>query len=386
MKVNYLIKFYRYYFFILKKINKFKKQKPLLDLNKNLHKLLIIQLQNIGDSLIFLPTLKAISENYPKCKIDVLANRTSYEIYKNNLYIQKIITLKDWKVKKNDFHLCITNFILSLFLLKKKKYDCILLDANHTHYAYGILSHLIGAKYRIGFQLFYANNYLTHTHNIQKNENLNYLEANLYIARFFNISKKIEKRIIFNYSKSDINYVDKILPYSKNSFFIGLNIFAKKPVCQWPLINFSLLIKKILLKFPLATIILLGKNDKNKYPINEFINPSKKIINLIDKTSLQQFCFILSKLKLFVTLDTGPMHLCSHHNTKTLCLLSGIDYKSNWTYKYKGYQTIQHFQPCSPCNQIECPNQTYKCINSISINEVFEKITNMLNIHNLIEK
>ena len=104
-----------------------------------------------------------------------------------------------------------------------------------------------------------------------------------------------------------------------------------------------------------------------------------KVINLVGEATLAQVAYLTSLLDLFITLDTGPMHLCALNNTPTICLESGRTFEKQWTYDYPSFRCITHRVDCSPCHLfMHCSAVTHKCMELISVGEVFSEAQRML--------
>ena len=111
----------------------FKKSRGM---NKNPGSIAIIQLWGLGETILTLPALDALSKSYPNAEITLLATKRNQDVYHNKGF--KIITLN-----LNPFS--IINFTLRNY----KKYDLVA-DMEEYLNVSSIISFFVG-KYNVGF-------------------------------------------------------------------------------------------------------------------------------------------------------------------------------------------------------------------------------------------
>jgi len=127
-------------------------------------------------------------------------------------------------------------------------------------------------------------------------------------------------------------------------------------------------------------IILLG--TAAEFPAGEEITGSSRmIINLCGKTDIAQAAAILSGSRLFIGNDSGLAHLAAAVNIP-LIVLSGADNPLETSpLSNKKTIIIKNYLPCISCVRNRCPkkgNDYMKCMNDITIDEVFEAASKWL--------
>jgi 3-deoxy-D-manno-octulosonic-acid transferase/heptosyltransferase-1 len=92
-------------------------------------------------------------------------------------------------------------------------------------------------------------------------------------------------------------------------------------------------------------------------------------VNAAGKTTLQELACLISKARLFVTTDSGPMHIAAAVGTPVVALFGPT---APWrTGPYTDRARIVRTQaPCSPCYKRECDSMI--CMNEITVDEVME--------------
>ena len=81
-------------------------------------KLLLIQLQRIGDVMMTTPSIRSIKENYPDSKIFFITTKPSNQILQNNKHIDEILIYP----KKINF----LNFLKLINYIRLQKFDYVI--------------------------------------------------------------------------------------------------------------------------------------------------------------------------------------------------------------------------------------------------------------------
>jgi len=91
---------------------------------------------------------------------------------------------------------------------------------------------------------------------------------------------------------------------------------------------------------------------------------------------------VLSRLSLFVTPDTGPMHLAAVLGTPLVALF-GPSSPERWGPLSADARIVRVDLPCSPCNRIRnpparCQGRTPDCMDGILVHRVVEAAATLL--------
>jgi len=350
-----------------------KKQLP-----EKVNNILIIRSGGIGDVLMTTPLIRTIKSKYPESKIDYLTGNWSKDALEGNKDINEVISFDDEIIFKKKL-LKVFGLIKSL---KKKEYDlCFVLDKS---WHWGVFAYLSNVGFRIGFDRFnegFANN-LNVLYDGSKYE----LDYYMAIAGLLGI-KKADKNMLLYLSEKDKKFGDDFLLNNnlKNKTLIGIaaggaeNPGQKMHVKRWPKEKYIEFVKLILKEKKNAAVLLFG--GKNDTALNEsIVKETDKIrtYNLAGKTTIKQAAALMRKCKVFVTHDSGTMHMAAAVKVPLIVLFGATNPKR---FAPRGSMVIKREVDCSPCYDVyggynrNC--KSVECMN-ISAQKVYDALKKVI--------
>jgi heptosyltransferase-2 len=124
------------------------------------------------------------------------------------------------------------------------------------------------------------------------------------------------------------------------------------------------------------SIILFGSKGE-KEVINGIMSKSEgKAINLCGRFTIGELAAMMKKCDAVVTNDSGPMHLAGAVGAKLIAIFGSTSPQA--TSPSGNYEIIWKNVDCSPCFRRECA-QDFKCMKSITTDEVYDTVKRMLN-------
>jgi len=353
-------------------------------------KILFINPFGIGDVLFTTPAIRAIKDNLPDAKISYWCNQRLEGLLRNNPDIEKIFALSRGDLKKiyNESVFKGLAGSLSLFYeLKKEKFDISLDFSSERHYS--LICKLLGIKKRIGFN--YKNRGVLLTDKIETDgyNSKHVVEYYLDLIKPLGIKPKtfnLELNIPETVKAKGFNLL-KHAGVSERDIVIGIAPGAgaswgkDASLKHWPALRFAQLADKIIDNLG-AKVVILG--DESERPIADVIVNAmrNRAIGLVAKTNLEDLSAIISNLRLLIANDGGPLHIAAAEGVKTVSIFGPVDDLVYGPYPPAAtHIVLKKDLSCRPCyrnfKMPLCASQR-ECINSISVDEVFEAIGRLL--------
>jgi heptosyltransferase-2 len=98
------------------------------------------------------------------------------------------------------------------------------------------------------------------------------------------------------------------------------------------------------------------------------------VCNMAGKTSIEQLCAMIGGLDMFITNDSGPMHVAAAYQVPTIAIFGPTNHTETSQWRNKKSVIVRHAMECSPCMKRECPLKHHECMTSITAQEVIEAV------------
>ena len=96
--------------------------------------------------------------------------------------------------------------------------------------------------------------------------------------------------------------------------------------------------------------------------------------NLAGKTSIDELIENISNLDLFITNDSGPMHIAAAFGIPTVAIFGPTKYKETHQWNNDNEMLIRKDLECSPCMKRVCPLKHHECMSLITADDVLDKL------------
>ncbi|MBN2542052.1 glycosyltransferase family 9 protein [bacterium] len=291
------------------------------------------------------PFIKSARKAFPESKIYFLSGAKFQKLLSNNPYLDSIIV-----ADKRKFILNPVSFICFLIKLKRMNFDLVF-DVSHAHsfsFQSGLYSYCTRAHYRVGFNRENAELFLNLRIPLGKSAPEKQHESMIYLNLLEHLGKKVEQSLPSIYlddedKKAAIAYFqqEKIESGEK----IGIHIGGRRGKI-WGIEYYAKLADLLSTELNAAILIFSGKNELNK--MQELRTLTKAEHHHVPVLPIRTFAAVLHGLDLFISVDTGPMHLAVAVDTPTIEIFFVNDYE-----RYGYSETGKHKIIYSRRNELE---------------------------------
>jgi lipopolysaccharide heptosyltransferase I len=337
-------------------------------------KILIIKLSAIGDVVQTLPALEAIKKTYPKGEITWVVEEAAAGILEGHPLIHRLMISrrKSWiRMLKNPltFFMGMKRIIVFLRELRNSRYD-IAIDFQGLLKS-GMLMGLARADRKIGFDRTRELSYLFLNEKLPPYEKEKHaLERYLEVARYLgavNPSPTCELPI-----EREVSLMKQRIKGVRQDVrpLIVINPVARWITKLWSEQKFAELADR-LIQEKNAVIIFTGSSDDRAVIARIVSMMKQEAENWAGETTLKELAALASLSNLFITTDTGPMHLAAAAGAKVVALFGPT---APWRTGPYGasHIVVRKGLECSPCFQRKCGD--VQCMEAITVKEVMEQI------------
>ena len=120
----------------------------------------------------------------------------------------------------------------------------------------------------------------------------------------------------------------------------------------------------------------IAREVEEKLKENAVIN----VTNLAGRTTIQELIPNIAGLSLFVTNDSGPMHVAAAYQIPTVALFGPTKYNETSPWQNPNSAILSHNLQCAPCMKRECPIKTHECMRGIKAEEVISLLERHLSL------
>lgn len=308
---------------------------------------LLIELPTwLGDAVMATPAIEQLVEYYDDPVITLIGSQLSLSVFKFHPNINEFIVINK---KYQD-----------LYKLVKK------LDKFDAFFSFR-------SSIRSKFVKFLIKADIKHQFNPPKNQsNHLVLKYSSFIGDKLKIDARQTKLCIY----SDESIPGKVPVFNSNKRTLGINPGASYgDAKQWYPGEFAAVASELASQYDI--IIFGSQAEINIANEIELLFRKNKIINyknLAGKTDITELMRLISKLDLFITGDSGPMHLAAAFQVPTVAVFGPTnDTETSQWMNEKGVIVKKNLE-CQPCMKRTCPLKHHNCMKQVKAYDVLKAV------------
>lgn len=259
-----------------------------------INKILVIKPAAIGDVLLSTPVIENLRYTFPEAEIIFLTQKYCKEVLTDNPYLDRVLTYD----LRTDSSYCILRNI------RKQKYDLVLDLFCNPRTAF--ITFMSGARYRVGYK-FRLRSYAYNIKIEPRGGEIHNIDFNLDSLRRLGL-EIISRQPYFPVGEIHNEFAETFFRENQlnGTDVIGINPAGTWQTKVWYPEKFIELIRMLGTDYK----ILLFWGSKNEKSVAEKIRKhAGNNISLIPGVDLKHMAALIKKCKLFITNDSGPMHI-----------------------------------------------------------------------------
>ncbi|MBI3900961.1 MAG: lipopolysaccharide heptosyltransferase II [Chlamydiia bacterium] len=334
---------------------------------------IIVRMPNwLGDSVMATPILADVRTCWPKATITAMCQgSTLSSLLKGNPHLNEIFSFS----RPNGF-------------LRREQHRDLIARIRQGHYDLGLLlTNSFSSAWwfwrgevsrRVGFATDFRRVLLTDPLPIPEEEGKEHLVTTykrLLLPLGIPLSSTSPALYLTLEEKEAAQQVLRQYGIHEGTTVIGINPGAAYGSAKcWPPEYFRALIQK-LAKRPDTTILCFA--DQSGAPLVHRIceDMPTNVINLAGLTTLRELMALIAQCSLFLTNDSGPMHIAAAFKIPLVALFGSTNERATGPYNH-GHVIHKHVS-CSPCYKRTCPID-FRCMRQIEVEEVYQALIDQL--------
>ncbi|MDD5107947.1 MAG: lipopolysaccharide heptosyltransferase II [Candidatus Omnitrophica bacterium] len=331
-------------------------------------RILIFNVNWLGDVLFSSAAIRNIRRNYPQAYLACIIPSRCYQILKDNPYLDEVIIFDE-----RDRHKGVISKLSFISLLKSKKFDTVFLL--HRSFTRALICRLAGIPERIGHYTKKRSFLLTKKIIPPKRDSLHRIDY--YLDVIEKAGLRIEDRYLdFFFTSLDEEYVENFLnknSIGKSDFLVAINPGGNWLPKRWPVDYWAQLADKLINELGLR-VIITGSAADSKLALQ--IKERMKELPLIvcGAFNIKQLGVLAKRADLFITADTGPMHIANAVGCKNIIAIFGPTSKEvTGPYPANNVVILQKDAGCPiPCYKLNC--QDRRCMKAVTPSDVLAEV------------
>jgi heptosyltransferase-2 len=170
------------------------------------------------------------------------------------------------------------------------------------------------------------------------------------------------------------------------SIFIGANPGSVWPTKRWPKDYWARLITELSRAYGTKVLLVGGRNEVEWNGEIEKAAAPGSILNLTGKTGMEDLMGLIRRLKLFITNDSGPMHIAVAFGVPVAAIFGPTTRELGFFPYGAGNIVLEEPLACRPCalhGSKKCPRGHFLCMRLVTPDKVLAAAKDILDKENI---
>ncbi len=310
------------------------------------------------------PALRVLREYFPEASISFVVEEPYRELVEGHPYLDEILVLPQGQTKADFLRFC--------HRLRKNTYDVVLDFHGGPRASWMTLLSKAGLK--VGYKIKYRN--FIYDISLPRGRKKGYyhsVENHINLVKALGVEiPTIPELFLPQAKEEEIRRINTLIDEHeiRDSKRIVLHVSAGNEFRNWGakrIIELTTLLSRL----PKVKIILVGAAEDKDAEKTILERGSSRLVSLVGQLNLRELRELILTSSLFVGPDSGPMHIAASTPTPIVA--------------YFGPTLPAHFSPwkseslliekdfnCRPCKQRQCIYKDFRCLHTITPEEVYQ--------------
>ena len=329
---------------------------------------LLVKLRHHGDVLLAAPALGALKSAAPRLEIDALVYDDTAPMLDGHPALSRIhVVGRKWK--DGGALSRISNETRLFGNLRRRNFDLIVHLSGQPRGAW--LARALGARYSvapaIGDRGDFWERSFTHLYPLPKNGRRHQVELNLDALRRIGVQPSAQDRRVVFVPGGEAE--KKIESFVEPRSYIHVHPASRWKFKCWPAERNAELVDRLSSRF--KVVLTAAPEAAELSMIEKIVSMAKsKPVNLAGKLSIKELGALAARARLFVGVDSMPMHLAGAMGTPTVALF-GPSGEHEWGPWQVAHRVVASAHPCRPCGNDGCGgSKVSECLTTLEVDRV----------------
>lgn len=354
------------------------------------HRILLLRLERIGDLLMALRAIGEVRRQAPDAQIDLVVGSWNAALANSIRDVDRVEVLDVPWMARQGSGMTWATLIRRAWAWRRRQYDL------GINFEGDIRSNLLlgvsGAAQRVGFAMGGGGPVLTEPVEFSKTAHTATNVGRLVLHAFGSTSgsldgaEELDDAGQLPIPEDASGRAEALLAQTgATGMLIGIQTSAGREIKQWDPDRFAQVGTALAREYD-ATLVITGTEGEDEKRVTEHVKKrvaeDVRIVDLPADLDLPTLGGVIERLALYITCDTGPMHLAAAVGTPIVAIF-GPSLPSRYAPLSPRSRVVRVDLPCSPCNQLRkppnwCVGHIPDCLVGVEVSQVLSAARELL--------
>jgi len=326
----------------------------------------------VGDAVMTTPAIGAVRERFPQAEITLLANPLVSQLFSPHPWVDRLITFD-----RNGAHRGFTGRFRLAAQLRKEAFDAAIILPNSFDSA--LIPWLAGIPVRLGKSSDGRGLLLTGCYRPDERTPICHeVEYYLGLLGHFGITGQAAAPFLSTTPAEDGEAAALLDRHGirADDFLLGINPGAAfGSAKRWYPDRFADVARQ-LSRLKKARVVIFGGPGETDIAAEIEQHLGGVCLNLAGTTTVRGLMALIRKCSLFITNDSGPMHIAAAFGVPLVAIFGSTDHATTSPYTERAVVVRKDIE-CAPCKLRECPTD-HRCMKAVTADDVVSAAEQLL--------